>query len=78
LELSLGGNDLGPLLALCLGLAGNGPLHGLGQLHVLHLHRADLDAPRLGLLVDDLLEVLVDALPLRKQVVEAVLTEHGS
>ena len=33
----LGGDDLGPLLAFGLSLAGHGPLHGLGQLDVLEL-----------------------------------------
>jgi hypothetical protein len=35
-----------------------------GQLDVLDLDDADLDAPRLGLLVDDLLELGVDLLAL--------------
>ena len=75
-ELALGGDDLGALLALGLRLAGDRALHGLRQLHVLDLDRADLDAPGLGLLVDDLLQVLVDALALGQEVVQAVLPEH--
>jgi hypothetical protein len=34
--LSLGGDDLGALLAFCLGLAGHGPLHALGNRLTLH------------------------------------------
>ena len=70
LELALGVDDLGPLLALGLGLAGHRPLHRLRQLDVLDLDDADLDAPRLGLLVDDLLQLLVDLFPLGEQVVQ--------
>ena len=70
LELALGVDDLGPLLALGLGLAGHGPLHRVGQLHVLDLDDADLDAPRLCLLVDDLLEPLVDLVAVDEQLVQ--------
>ena len=59
LELTLGVDDLGPPLALGLGLARHRPLHRLGDLHVLDLDRGDLHAPGLGLLVDDRLQVLV-------------------
>jgi hypothetical protein len=47
-----------------------------GDLHVLDLDGRDLDAPGLGLLVDDLLEVLVEALALRQQLVELGAPEH--
>ena len=60
LELALGGDDLGAPLALGLGLAGHRPLHLSGQLDVLDLDGRDLDAPGLGLLVDDLLQLVVE------------------
>ena len=64
LELALGVDDLCPALALGLGLPGHRALHRLGNLHILDLDGRDLDAPRLGLLVDDLLEGLVEPLAL--------------
>ena len=76
LELAVGGDDLGAPLALGLGLAGDRALHVGRQLDVLDLDRADLDAPGLGLLVDDLLELGVDPLALRQQGVELGLAEH--
>ncbi len=42
------------ILALGLGLAGHRPLHAVGQLDVLELDDGDLDAPFLGLDVEDL------------------------
>src|SRR5205085_9796352 len=56
LELPAGVDDLGALLALGLGLARHRALHRLGQLDVLDLDGRDLDPPRLGLRVDDLLQ----------------------
>ena len=46
------------------------------ELYVLNFDGADLDAPGLSLLIDDLLEVLVDVLALGEEIVEAVLAEH--
>jgi hypothetical protein len=46
------------------------------MLDVLDLDRRDLDPPRLGLLVDDLLQVLVELLALGQQRVEVGLAEH--
>ena len=45
LVLALSRYDLGPPLALALGLAGHRPLHVLRDLHVLDLNHADLDPP---------------------------------
>src|SRR5512139_1884445 len=70
LELSARIDDLRSALALGLRLACHGPLHRLGNLHVLDLDHPHLDAPGLGLLVDDLAEVLVEVLPVREQRVE--------
>ena len=76
LELALGVDDLGPLLALGLGLPRHRPLHRLRQLDILDLDHADLDAPRLGLLVDDHLQLLVDLLALAQQLIQVRLAEH--
>jgi hypothetical protein len=66
LELALRIDDLRPAATLGLSLAGHGTLHRLRDLHVLDLDDADLHAPRLRLLVDDLLEILVQPLALRQ------------
>src|SRR4051794_33546061 len=60
LELALGVDDLRAPLALGLRLAGHRVLHPLGDPDVLDLDRGDLHAPRLGLLVDDPLKLLVE------------------
>src|SRR4051812_46345201 len=78
LELALGVDDLRAALALGLGLAGHRALHPLRDADVLDLDRRDLDPPRVGLLVDDLLEGLVEALALGEQHVEVGLAEHGA
>jgi hypothetical protein len=70
LELALGVDDLRAPLALGLGRAGHRALHGLRDLDVLDLDHRHLHAPGLGLVVDDLLQVLVEALPLGQQLVE--------
>src|SRR3712207_7009193 len=56
LELALRMDHLGPPLALGLRLTGHRTLHAGGDLDVLDLHRGDLHAPGVGLLVDDLLD----------------------
>jgi hypothetical protein len=48
------GDDLRALLALGLDLAADGARHALGQLDVLQLDDRDLDAPVLGLDIEDL------------------------
>ena len=78
LELALGGDDLRAPLALGLGLARHRPLHRLRDLDVLDLDRRDLDAPRLGLLVDDPLQLVVQAVALREQRVQLGAAEHGA
>jgi hypothetical protein len=59
-RLALGRDDLRPLFALRLCLAGHRPLHRLGQLDVLHVHNGHLGAPLLGLHVEDRADVLID------------------
>src|SRR3954452_21156538 len=76
LELALGVDDLRAALALGLGLAGHRVLHPLRDPDVLDLDRGDLHAPWLGLLVDDLLELVVELLALGEQRVEVGLAEH--
>src|SRR6185312_7477044 len=78
LELALGVDDLRASLALGLRLARHRALHALRDPDVLDLDRRDLDAPRVGLLVDDLLQRLVEALALGEQHVEVGLAEHGA
>ena len=76
LELALGRDDLRAPLALGLGLARHRPLHRLRDLDVLDLDRRDLDAPGLGLLVDDPLQLVVQAVALGQQRVELGAAEH--
>ncbi len=77
-QLALGVDDLGAPLALRLGLAAHGTAHGFGQLDVLDLDQRDLDAPWVGEVVDDLLELLVDLVALDQQVVELDLAEDAA
>ena len=77
LELAFGVDDLGPAFALGLGLLGDSPDHVLRKIDMLHLDELDLDAPRVGVLVDDLLELGVELLPLRKEVVKIDLPEEA-
>ena len=57
-------DDLGTPLALGLGLAGNGTNHGLVEIHVLDFHVGHLDAPFLGLGIDDFLDIRIELVPL--------------
>jgi len=77
LELTFRVDDLGPLLALSLGLLGHRALHRAGELDVLDLDHGDFDSPGLGLLVDDLLQVLVDLVAVRQELIESRLAERG-
>jgi hypothetical protein len=58
-RLALGGDDLGPLLALGLGLANHRALHAVGQLDAPELDDRDLDSPLFCLHVEDLADVLI-------------------
>ena len=57
LVLALGGDDLGAALALGLGFLGHRALHVVRQRDVLDLDRRHLRAPRLGVGVDDVLDL---------------------
>src|ERR1017187_3890553 len=71
-------HDLRAAFAFGLGLFGHRALHAVRQRDLLHFHARDLDAPRLGLLVNDLLQFLVDDIALREQVVQRRLAEHAA
>ena len=76
LVFALGGDDLGAALALGLGFLGHRPLHIIRQRDVLDLDRRHLGAPRLGVLVDDVLDLVVDARGIRQQLIEAEASDH--
>jgi hypothetical protein len=76
LILALGGDDLGAALALGLGFLGHRPLHVLRQRDVLDLDRGNLGAPRLGVLVDHVLDLVVDARGIGEQLIEAEPSDH--
>ena len=78
LELARGVDDLGPLLALRLGLLRHRPLHLLRQVHGLHRHLGDLHAPGVGVQVDDLLQPQRQPLALGEQLVEVGLAEDAA
>src|SRR5439155_17960936 len=75
-KFALSVDDLRAAFALSLTLLGHRAFHGVGQRHVLYLARSDFDAPRFGLPVDDLLQLLVDRLALREQVIQGGLAEY--
>ena len=70
LKLTLCVDDLGPPFAFRFGLLGHRTLHAFRQLKILQLHHRHLDAPGLGLLIDNLLQAVIDLLPLRKQLIQ--------
>jgi CheY-like chemotaxis protein len=76
LQLALGVDHLGAAVALGLGLARDGADHVLVEVDVLDLDIDDLDAPSVGLVVEDPLDVSVQALALGEQLVQIVLSEH--
>src|SRR6202022_1757289 len=76
LVLAFSSDDLGTALALGLGFLGHRPLHILRQRDVLDLDRRHLGAPGLGVLVDDVLDLVVDARGIRQQLIEAEASDH--
>ena len=74
--LPLGGDDLGALLPLGLGLPGHRPLHALGELDVLELDQGDQHSPLCGRPVEDLADAVVDGVGLGERLVQGVLTDH--
>ena len=69
-------DHFGAPFALSLGLAGNGAHHRLIQVDVLDLHVGHLDAPGIGLGVQNLLHVQVEPLALGQHFVQLVLAQH--
>ena len=78
LVLTLGVDDLGAAFALGLGLAAHRVDHVGRQRDVSHLDDRHLDAPRLGRLVDDVLQALVHVVALAQQLVEVGLAEDAA
>jgi hypothetical protein len=72
-----GGNDPCPAFPFGLGLPRHRALHRLGQRDVLDLDPLHPDSPRfLSGLVDDLLEMGVDLIPLGQQLVHVAVADH--
>ena len=69
-------DHLGAPFAFGFGLLGDGAHHGFVDVDVLDFDVGDLDAPGVGLRVEQLLDVLVQAFALGQHVVEFVLAEH--
>ena len=76
LEFGLGVDHLGAAVAFGFGLLGDRPHHVFGELDGPDLDIADLDAPGLGLGVEDALHVGAELLALGQHLVEFVLAEH--
>ncbi|KQQ87920.1 hypothetical protein ASF77_14420 [Massilia sp. Leaf139] len=76
LQLSFGVDDLGAPFAFGFGLAGDRAHHRFVEVDVLDLDIGDLDAPSVGLGVEHLLDVDIQALALGQHVVELVFAEH--
>src|SRR5262245_16708493 len=76
LQLAVGVDDLGAPRALGFGLLRNRAHHGGVDVHVLDLDGGHLDAPRVGLRIEDLLDIEVELVALGEQLVELVLAEH--
>src|SRR4029079_9492291 len=75
LHLALGRDDLGPPFAFGLGLALYAALRLLVEPAVADLAQLDLHAPRLGLLVERDLQLLVDPVALAQELIELVAAD---
>ena len=71
-------DHLGAPLALRFRLAGNGPDHLVGQIHLLDLDHRDLDAPWRRVLIEDGLQPDIQFLPLAEQLIQFGLPQHAS
>jgi hypothetical protein len=76
LLLALRIDDLGPAGAFGLGLPGDRPDHALVEIDALDLDGGYFDAPCLGLLVEDVLDVGVELVALGQHLVEIVLAQN--
>ena len=63
-------------LSLCLGLHRHGILQTWRNEHVLNLYRNDVDTPRFGTLIDDLLQLRTELLPTLKHVRKLSFADH--
>src|SRR5258705_2286564 len=67
---------LGAPQPLRLGLLGNRPHHGFIEIDILDLDGGDLDAPNVGLLIENFLDVGVKSVSFGEHLVQLVLAEH--
>ncbi|MNS70839.1 hypothetical protein D3C72_1041890 [compost metagenome] len=75
LFLAFGVDDLGAPFAFGLGLAGDDADHAFIQVDVLDFHVRHLDAPCVGLRIQDLLHVVVQLVALGQHFVQVVLAQ---
>src|SRR6266850_2953688 len=61
---------------LRLSLLGNRAHHGFMEIDILDLDGGDLDAPDVGLLIEDLLDIGIKSVPFGEHLVQFVLAEH--
>src|SRR4030042_1798782 len=78
LKFALGMDDLGPALSFSFGLLGDRPDHRFRKVHVFRFYELDLDPPGVGVLIQDLLQLGVQFLPLGEEVVEFDLAQHAA
>ena len=73
-----GGYDLRPTFALGLGFLYHGALHVVGEGNVFDLDCRHLRAPRLGVPVEHILNLLVDARGIRKKLIKAKWSNNNA
>src|ERR1700687_450893 len=78
LELAIRVDNFCAALAFGFGLAGDGALHLLGDVDLLHFHFADFNAPRLGFRVENDLQLGVDFVALGEDFVELELADDAA
>ena len=78
LKLRFRADDLRPAHPFGLGLARHRPADLFRQVDLLDFHRGDLDPPRLGLLVDDGLEALVEFIAMNEELIQLHLSQHAA
>src|SRR4249919_761351 len=76
LLLAFGMDDLGAAQALGFGLARDRAHHGLVEVDALDLDVGDLDAPGIGLRIEDGADVVVELFALGQHLVQVVLPQH--